>query len=191
MASGGDRLPVNPCKNPGFAPGPRLAPMRRWGRAMRLWGTRVLIFDDDEALLREAAAALQREGGSAVHVTGAHQALATLIGVTPDLLVVAVDRPGLEPARLMRLVRTLSPEKGGRIPAVSLSAVPPLGRLWRGQCEPSLFQGYVLRPLDGEVFLDVACALCGRWVERRQGQQDRRQWPSGVREDRRREVRRR
>jgi CheY-like chemotaxis protein len=157
---------------------------------MRLWGTRVLIFDDDDALRHDAAVALQREGGAVVHVTGPHQALATIIGVTPDLLVVAVDRPGLEPARLMRLVRTLSPEKGGRIPAVSLSAVPPLGRLWRGQCEASLFQGHLLRPLDAEVFLEVADALCGRWVERRHVPRDGDDLPAGVRGDRRREVRR-
>jgi CheY-like chemotaxis protein len=157
---------------------------------MRLWGTRVLIFDDDEELLHAAAAALQREGGAVVHVTGAHQALAPIIGVTPDLLVVAVDRPGLDPARLMRLVRTLSPEKGGRIPAVSLSAVPPLGRLWRGQCEASLFQAHLLRPLDVEVFREVAGTLCGSWVERRDGRPDRRELPPGVRGDRRREVRR-
>jgi CheY-like chemotaxis protein len=158
---------------------------------MRLWGTRVLIFDDDETLVREAAAALMREGGAVVQVTGAHQALATIVGVTPDLMVVAVDRPALDPARLMRLVRTLSPEKGGRIPAVSLSAVPPLGNLGRGQCDPDHFQAHLLRPLDAERFTDTAAALCGSWVERRRRQEERGQWPRGVRGDRRREVRER
>ena len=153
---------------------------------MRLWGTRVLIFDDDEALVRQAADALMREGGSLVQVTGANQALATIIGVTPDLLVVAVDRPALNPARLMRLVRTLSPEKGGRIPAVSLSAVPALGNLRRGQCEAEHFQGHLLRPLDPEEFTATAAELCGRWVERRQRQEER---PPGVRGERRREIR--
>jgi CheY-like chemotaxis protein len=157
---------------------------------MGVWGTRVLIFDDDEALVREAATALQGQGGAVVQVTGAHQALATIIGVTPDLLVVAVDRPALDPARLMRLVRTLSPEKGGRIPAVSLSAVPALAHMRRGQCEASLFQAHLVRPLDAEAFTALAAELCGRWVERRNGQEDRRQWPPGVRGDRRREVRR-
>ena len=156
---------------------------------MGLWGTKVLIFDDDEAVLREAASALRHEGGGVIQVTGAHQALATLIGVTPDLLVVAVDRPGLDPGRLMRLVRTLSPEKGGRVPAVSLSAVPPLGNLRRGQCEASLFQGHLLRPLDGEAFRAVAGELCGRWVERRHASRERREWPEEVRVERRHEVR--
>jgi CheY-like chemotaxis protein len=156
---------------------------------MRLWGTRVLIFDDDEELLREAAAALQREGGAAIQVASPHQALATIIGVTPDVMVVAVDRPALDAARLMRLVRTLTPEKGGRIPAMSLSALPALTQDWRGQCDHTHFQGHLVRPLDVAAFTDTAADLCGRWVERRQHQCDRRQWPQEVRLDRRREVR--
>jgi CheY-like chemotaxis protein len=156
---------------------------------MRLWGTRVLIFDDDEALVREAAAVLQREGGSVVHVSGAHEALATIIGVMPDALVVAVDRPALDAGRLMRLVRTLSPEKGGRIPAVSLSALPPLDADRRGQCDSVHFQAHLLRPLDPDQFLAVAAGLCGEWVERRLGQRERRHWPEEVRLERRREVR--
>lgn len=123
---------------------------------MRLWGIRVLIFDDDEALVREAAAALQREGGAAIHVSGAHQALATIIGVMPDLMVVAVDRPALDAGRLMRLVRTLSPEKGGRIPAVSVSALPAITEGWHGQGDLAHFQGHLVRPLDPEEFVATA-----------------------------------
>jgi CheY-like chemotaxis protein len=156
---------------------------------MRLWGTRVLIFDDDEALVREAAAILQREGGAAIHVPGAHQALATIIGVTPDLMLVGVDRPALNAGRLMRLVRTLSPEKGGRIPAVSLSSLPAMDGSWRGQGEMAHFQGHLTRPLEAEAFVELSAELAGEWVERRQAQRDRRQWPEEVREDRRREVR--
>jgi CheY-like chemotaxis protein len=136
----------------------------------------------------EAAAILQREGGAAIHVAGAHQALATIIGVTPDVMVVGVDRPALDAGRLMRLVRTLSPEKGGRIPAVSLSAVPALGEM-RGQCDSAHFQGHLTRPLDGEAFVALMEELSGEWVERRTSQRDRRQWPEEVRVDRRREVR--
>ena len=156
---------------------------------MRLWGIRVLIFDDDEALVRDAAAALQREGGAAIHVSGAHQALATIIGVMPDVMVVAVDRPALDAGRLMRLVRTLSPEKGGRIPAVSVSALPAISEGWRGQSDLAHFQAHLVRPLDPEDFVATAASLSGEWVERRQGQRERRQWPQEVRVDRRREVR--
>jgi CheY-like chemotaxis protein len=156
---------------------------------MRLWGTRVLIFDDDQALMRETAAVLNREGGAAIQVAGAHEALATIIGVTPDLMVVAVDSPTLDAARLMHLVRTLSPEKGGRIPAVSLSALPPLDDEWRGQCDHAHFQAHLMRPLDAELFTITAADLAGQWVERRHRQRERRLWPPEVRVDRRREVR--
>lgn len=156
---------------------------------MLLWGIRVLIFDDDEALVREAAAVLQREGGAAIHVSGSHQALATIIGVTPDVMLVGVDRPALDAGRLMRLVRTLSPEKGGRIPAVSVSALPPMSEGWRGQCEMAHFQAHLMRPLEADAFVATAAELAGEWVERRHSQRERRQWPEDVREDRRREVR--
>jgi CheY-like chemotaxis protein len=156
---------------------------------MRLWGIRVLVYDEEQEALRHLTDVLRREGGAAIHVTSAHQALATIVGVSPDVMVVAVDRPALDPNRLMRLVRTLSPEKGGRTPAVSLSALPALEVDWRGRCDHTPFQGHLERPGDPERFVELVSDLAGQWVERRHAQVPPPEWPHELQRERRREVR--
>jgi CheY-like chemotaxis protein len=151
---------------------------------MRLWGIRVLMYDEEPEPLRRLTEIVSSEGGAAIHVASAHQALATIVGVTPDVMLLAVDRAALDPARLMRLVRTLSPEKGGRIPAVSLSALPALEESWRGRCDHAAFQGHVERPGDRELVVSLIAGLAGQWVERRGAQV-----PREARRERRREVR--
>ena len=159
------------------------------GPNMRLWGIRVLMYDEEPEPLSHLADAVRGEGGVAMHVNGANQALATLVGVTPDVMLVAVDRAALDPGPLLSLVRTLSPEKGGRVPAVSLSALPALEEDWRGRCSRTAFQGHLERPGDREEFVRLLEGLAGQWVERRCVQVPPREWPGPVRGERRREVR--
>jgi CheY-like chemotaxis protein len=156
---------------------------------MRLWGVRVLIYDEEEAPLRTFTDAVRHEGGAAILIADAHQALSAIVGVSPDVLVVAVDRPGLDPGRLLRLVRTLSPEKGGRTPAVSLSALPALGPDWVGHLDHTPLQGHVVRSAPAAEFVALMEAKAGQWVERRSRQASRAEWPDSVRGDRRCEVR--
>jgi hypothetical protein len=72
---------------------------------------------------------------------------------------------------------------------VSLSALPAITEAWRGQGAIVHYQAHLVRPLDPEEFVSTAASLAGEWVERREGQRERRQWPEEVRVDRRREIR--
>ena len=88
----------------------------------RLDGLTVLIVDD-EADTRE----LLRQGleycGASVRVAGsATQALNELQMARPDILISDIGMPGCDGYDLIRKVRSLPPEKGGKIAAIALTA---------------------------------------------------------------------
>ena len=90
--------------------------------ADRLDGLRILIVDD-EADTRE----LLKEGlqycGAKVSVAGsAAEALDALVATSPDVLISDIGMPGVDGYDLIRQVRGLPRERGGKIPAIALTA---------------------------------------------------------------------
>ena len=88
----------------------------------RLDGLRILIVDD-EADTRE----LLKEGlqycGAKVSVAGnAAEALDALVATSPDVLISDIGMPGVDGYDLIRQVRSLPRERGGKIPAIALTA---------------------------------------------------------------------
>src|SRR5436309_7167786 len=112
---------------------------------MGIWGSRVLAVDEDLDMLERVGAILRGEGCAVVAVSAPGAALATVVGVMPDVLLVDVGAPGAEGLALIRKVRTLSPEKGGRIPAATLSP-HPLGREEWEDWRRAGFQRHVVKP---------------------------------------------
>jgi CheY-like chemotaxis protein len=155
---------------------------------MGIWGSRVVVVDDDPATLDIASAVFDAAGAQLVAVQAPGEALSTVIGVMPDVLLVDIAMPGEDGLSLLRKVRTLSPEKGGRIPAATLTAcLPTPERLeeWRR----AGFQRHICKPLVPEDLLRTVEALAGRVVERRTNTLVPAAWPGDVRRDRRREWR--
>jgi CheY-like chemotaxis protein len=158
------------------------------GAGLGIWGARVLVVDDDQGMLEGASRLLRARGADLITVPTAGAALATVIGVTPDVLVVDITMPGLDGIGLLRAVRSLSPEKGGQVPTVTVGAFALVGErleVWR----EAAFQGHLTKPFDPEELVAVVERLAGRAVERRQRALDRRHWPRDVSRDRRAEVR--
>lgn len=155
---------------------------------MGIWGARVLVVDDDQEILAAAARLLRARGADVITVSTAGAALATVIGVTPDVLVVDITLPEHDGIGLLRAVRSLSPEKGGQVPAVTLSACPLAGEqleAWR----EARFEGHLVKPFEPADLAALVEQVAGRAVERRRCALDRRQWPRDVSHDRRLEVR--
>jgi PAS domain S-box-containing protein len=90
--------------------------------APSLKGIKVLVVDDDEDARDVLKAALNSYGAEVTTVTGAPQALDTLASEKMDVLVSDINMPGMDGYELIRRVRAMAPEKGGRIPAVALTA---------------------------------------------------------------------
>jgi CheY-like chemotaxis protein len=157
-------------------------------RTMGIWGSRVVAVDDDPDTLDIVKIVLDAAGAQLVTVRAPGEALSTVIGVMPDVLLVDIAMAGEDGLSLLRKVRTLSPEKGGRIPAATLTAcVPTPERLeaWRR----AGFQRHIAKPLLSEDLLKTVDALAGRVVERRTSALVSAAWPTDVRHDRRREWR--
>jgi CheY-like chemotaxis protein len=153
-----------------------------------IWGARVLFVDDGGEPLEAAALVLRQRGADVILVPTVGAALATVIGVVPDVVVVDITVPAHDGIGFVRTVRSLSPEKGGQVPAITLSAVPLAGarlEAWR----QAALQGHFQKPFEPADLAALVERLAGRAVERRQRTLDRRQWPRDVSHDRRAEVR--
>jgi CheY-like chemotaxis protein len=153
-----------------------------------IWGARVLVVEDDPEMLEAAARLLRARGADVITVPTAGAALATVIGVIPDVIVVDVTMPGLDAIGLLRAVRALSPEKGGQVPAIIFGACG-LAKERREVTRKADVQGHLTKPIDPAKLVTMVDRLAGLAVERRHRALDRRHWPRDVSRERRAEVR--
>jgi CheY-like chemotaxis protein len=107
-------------------PAPRLHPaapvIELPAGGVRLDDLRVLIVDDDADAVELTAAILMRAGASVRTCGSASEALQTLQAWGPDVLVSDIEMPGEDGYTLIRKVRALEAEDGGKTPAVALTA---------------------------------------------------------------------
>jgi CheY-like chemotaxis protein len=155
---------------------------------MGIWGARVLLVDDDAADLEVARRSLQGRGADVIVVPNAGEALATVIGVMPDVLVVDLSRATAAGIGFVRRLRSLSPEKGGQIPALSLAPLPLAGFALREWLDAG-FQGHFLKPIPTPDLTAAVARWAGQSVERRRRALQPRLWPSDALRDRRAEQR--
>ena len=132
--------------------------------APSLAGIKVLIVDD-EADARELLATLLRQSGAVVNVVAsAREALATItqsvLAQRPDLLVSDIGMPEEDGYMLMRRVRALAPEQGGRMPAIALTAYARTED--RIKALAAGFQAHVPKPVEPAEFIAVVVNLSER-----------------------------
>lgn len=85
-------------------------------------GLRILVVDD-EADTRELLKQGLEYCGAKVKVVGtAAEALDAVMGTVPDVLISDIGMPGVDGYELIRRVRGLPPDRGGKIPAIALTA---------------------------------------------------------------------
>ena len=87
-------------------------------------GLRVLIVDDEAEARELLSTILEQRGAEVTTAASAAEALNCLQGNgrLPDVLVSDLGMPREDGFELIRKVRTLEPERGGRIPAIALTA---------------------------------------------------------------------
>lgn len=144
---------------------------------MGIWGRRLVVIDDDTDTLEILSRLLRDHGAEVVAVDQPGAALATVLGVLPDVLLVNTAMPGLDGVSLIRKLRSLCPERGGQIPAATLSASAMDARelaAWRA----AGFQCHIAKPFASPVMMAVVEDLAGLWVERRVVSLARPDWPT-------------
>lgn len=126
-----------------------------------LGGIRVLLVDDDADALEFVIMRLRQGGAEARTARSAREGLDLLASWRPDILVSDIGMPGEDGYDLIRSVRALPPEAGGKTVAIALTAFARMED--RVRVLAAGFQSHVPKPVDcGELFT-VMGSLLGRY----------------------------
>jgi PAS domain S-box-containing protein len=125
--------------------------------ALELMGIKVLTVDDDPDARELLTVLLAEYGAQVLTVTSATEVLANLESFQPDVLVSDIGMPEVDGYSLIQQIRALTPEKGGKIPAIALTAY---ARIEDSQLVISSgYQLHVTKPLDPEELVQAVVAL--------------------------------
>jgi hypothetical protein len=105
-----------------------------------------MVVDDDRDTRELIGATLGYYGADVTVADSGAEALALLPEVRPDVLLSDIGMSGEDGYSFIRRVRTLSPERGGLVPAVAVTAYAAAGD--RARAVTSGFQLHVSKPFD-------------------------------------------
>jgi CheY-like chemotaxis protein len=122
-----------------------------------LYGLKILVVDDDLDT-RELIDWVLRRAGAEVSTAGsAGEALEALDQERFHLLISDIAMPDEDGYALLRKVRSLPPERGGRIPAIALTAHSMVQD--RLQSLRAGFQSHVPKPVVPEELVEVVASI--------------------------------
>jgi CheY-like chemotaxis protein len=128
--------------------------------APSLEGVRVLVVDDDLVAVDLTREILMHAGAQVWGCAGGSEALPMLQQCRPDVLVSDIEMPNQDGYALIRRVRGLESERGGRTPAVALSAYSrPEDRI---RSLRAGFNIHVSKPVEPSELITVVASLAGR-----------------------------
>ncbi|WP_223641350.1 PAS domain S-box protein [Corallococcus sp. EGB] len=158
------RLPLSATlrRDPAMPPSPRPpapAPVRV--PPPELGGVRVLVVDDEEDARELLRTLLEDSGAQVVTAGSAEEGLRVLQAEHPDVLVSDIGMPGTDGYGFIERVRTLSPARGGRTPAVAITAYARSED--RTRVLRAGFQSHVPKPVEPGELLAVLASLAGRY----------------------------
>ena len=131
-----------------------LAPARR-SHPTVLSGVRALVVDDDRDTLELLAEVLRSRGVLVTAAASADEGLAALDREVPDILLTDIAMPDRDGYDLIQRVRERPVERGGRVPAVAITAYARAEDTERSLA--SGFQMHLSKPVDiDELFATVA-----------------------------------
>ena len=123
----------------------------------RLAGVRILVVDDEEDA-REAMVVLLQQAGATVAAAGsAGEALESLRARTPDLLLSDIAMPGEDGYALIKQVRALPDDRGGRVAAAALTAYATLED--RRKALQAGYNDHIPKPVDPSRLISAVSTL--------------------------------
>ncbi|MGI8997822.1 MAG: PAS domain S-box protein [Pyrinomonadaceae bacterium] len=123
-------------------------------------GVRVLVVDDEPDARQLLTVVLERCGAKILTAASATEALRLLAEVRPDVLLSDIGMPGEDGYSLIRKVRALPAEQGGRTPAAALTAYASAED--RKRVLLAGFQLHIPKPVEPTELITVVASLAGR-----------------------------
>ena len=125
-----------------------------------LTGVHIVVVDDDPTALELIREVLAQAGAQVIECRSADEALRVIQQRSPDLIVSDIEMPGEDGHSLIRKVRALDPERGGKIPAIALTAFGrPEDRI---RSLTAGFNIHVSKPVDPAELIAIAASMLGR-----------------------------
>ena len=122
-----------------------------------LSNTQILVVDDEPDIRDLVTFILQDYGAEVTAVSSAQEALQALSESIPDVLISDIGMPKTDGYMLMREVRARSPQQGGRVPAIALTAYA--GEMNQQQALAAGFQMHISKPVDPDVLVKAIADL--------------------------------
>ncbi|MEH2116074.1 hybrid sensor histidine kinase/response regulator [Nostoc sp.] len=124
---------------------------------LNLNGLQTLLVDDDRDSREFIAFVLEQYGAQVTEADSAHDALSNLGQTKFDLLISDIGMPDMDGYTLIRQIRNQSPEQGGEIPAIALTAYA--GEIDRQQALAAGFQHHISKPIELEVLIQAILTI--------------------------------
>ena len=131
-----------------------------------LYGLRVLAVDDEPDTRDMLKAVLEQYGADVATAASAREAFETLPGFGPDVLVCDIGMPEEDGYTLIRKVRALKPEHGGKTRAIALTGYVRVEERMRAL--ESGYQMFVPKPVEPDELVSIIASLVGR-IEKGKG----------------------
>ena len=122
-------------------------------------GLQALLVDDDTDSRELIAFLLEQYGFQVTQAQSAHDALSIFEKAKFDLLISDIGMPDINGYTLIRQIRTLSPDQGGEIPAIALTAYA--GEVNQQLAIAAGFQQHISKPIEPVVLMQVILDILG------------------------------
>jgi signal transduction histidine kinase/DNA-binding response OmpR family regulator len=152
------RLPA--LAQPALVPASSVRPVAVPDGLPDLTGLRVLVVDDEPDMRGLLASTLELCHAAVEAVPDVASALSRVGDAPPDVIVSDIGMPGEDGYALLRAVRALPPERGGRVPALALTAYARAAD--RAAALRAGFDVHVAKPVEPAELLAAVARLSGR-----------------------------
>ena len=126
-----------------------------WREPLR--GVRVLVVDDHPVVRQALTMVLEEWGAQVTAVPGVPEALEALGRERPNVVLSDIEMPGEDGYTLIRKVRALPPDRGGRTPAAALTGLSTEED--RARVLEAGFQYHVSKPVDARRLVEIVTTL--------------------------------
>lgn len=118
---------------------------------------RILIVDDDKDMRDLTQAILKQQGAQVITAASASEALILFDRELPDFIISDIGMPETDGYVLMQQIRRRSPQQGGLVPAIALTAYA--GEYDQQQALAAGFQQHIPKPVEPEVLVRAIALL--------------------------------